>query len=143
MIDVGVATDCLGAVRRLERQAQAVTMTIKSHPIVREFHLLKSKIFKSIEFIEVDAHQDDLKSLDELSFFEQLNVKCDDRAKALTLNVSEDKIIPFPLELSSPYAMIATNRLILNYPKDISIRTHLLKCENHLEKLSRFPTSAQ
>ena len=57
--------------------------------IVREFLHLKTKRFKSIEFIKVDAHQDDLKSFDELSFLEQLNVKCDARAKELMLNVSE------------------------------------------------------
>ena len=81
MLDISVATDCLGVIRRLERQALVITMTTKLHSIVREFLHLKSKRFKSVEFIKVDAHQDDLKLFDDLSFFEQLNVKCDARSK--------------------------------------------------------------
>lgn len=38
-----------------------------------------------------------LKSFDELSFLEQLNVKCDARAKALILIISEETIMVFPL----------------------------------------------
>ena len=53
-----------------------------------------------------------------MTFLEQLNVQCYSRAKALMLNISEDEIVPFPLELSSPYVMIAANKLINNYPKD-------------------------
>ena len=64
MIDVCIATDCLGVMRRLEWQAQAITITTKLHPIVRECLLLRSKRFQSIEFIKVDAHQDYLKSVD-------------------------------------------------------------------------------
>ena len=52
-------------------------MTTKLHHIVREFLLLKSKRVKSIAFIEVDDRQDEVKSFDELSFLEKLNVKCD------------------------------------------------------------------
>ena len=85
MLDISVATDCLGVMRRLERLALVITMSTKLHPIVREFLHVKSKRFKSIEFIKVDAHQDDLKSFDNLSFFEQLNVQCDVRAKELML----------------------------------------------------------
>ena len=62
----------------------------------------------------MDAHQDDVKSFDELSFLKKVNVKCDAREKELMLNALEYKVIPFPLELSSPYAMIATNHLVLN-----------------------------
>ena len=143
MIDARVATDCMGVMRRLERQAQVISMTTKLHPIVREFLLLKSKRFKSIAFVKVDAHQDDVKSFDELSFLEQLNVKCDSRAKSLILNVSEEVVIPFPLVLSSPYATIATSQLILNYTKDILLHAHLIKCEEHLNealKISDFST---
>ena len=68
MLEVSVATDCLGGIRRLERQAQVITMSTKLHPIVREFLHLKSKRFKSIEFVKVDDHEDDLKSFDKLSF---------------------------------------------------------------------------
>ena len=62
-------------------------MVTKLHPIVRDFLLLKFKRLKSITFVNVDAHQDDVKSFDGLSFLEKLNVQCDARAKALTLNV--------------------------------------------------------
>ena len=69
-----------------------------------------------------------------MSFLEQLNAKCDARAKYLILNVLEETIIPLSLDLSSPYVMIASNQLILNYPKDVRIHAHLLKCENYLKK---------
>ena len=131
IIDVSVATDYLGVTRRLIRQAQVVSITTKLHPIVREFLLLKSKRFKSIAFVKVDAHQDDVKSFDELSFLEQLNAKCDSRAKVLILSASEEVVIPFPLVLSSTYAMIATNKLILNYPKDIHLHAHLIEYKEH------------
>ena len=56
------------------------------------------------------------------------------RAKTLILNVSEDEVISFLLALSSPYAMIATNQLTLNYPKDVRQHAHLIKCEDYLMK---------
>ena len=51
------------------------------------------------------------------------------------LNTLEDTIVPFPLDLSSPYVMIASNHLTLNYPKDVRMHAHLLKCENYLKKI--------
>ena len=45
------------------------------------------------------------------------------------LNVLEDDVTPFPLDLSSPYVMITTNKLMLNYPKDVRQNVHLIKCE--------------
>ena len=69
-----------------------------------------------------------------MGFLELLNIKCDARPKALMLNVTEETTIPFPLDLSSPYVMIATNQLILNYPKDVRLNAHLYKCEEHLNK---------
>ena len=134
MLDISVATDCLGVIRRLERQAVVITMSNKLNSIIREFLHLKSKRFKSVEFIKVDAHQDNLKLFDDLSFFEQLNVKCDVRAKELILKVSEDANIPFPLDLSSPYVMRTINYLILNYAKDVRMHAHLLKCEHYLTR---------
>ena len=100
-IDMSVATDCVGVITRLRTLALIVTMSTKLHAIVREFLHLASKRLKSLEFIKVAAHQDDLKSFNQLSFLEQLNVKCNARAKALILAVSEDAIIPLPLTLSS------------------------------------------
>ena len=95
MLEFSVATDCLGAMRRLESQNQVVTMSTKFHPIVRELIHLKSKRFKSIGLIRVDAHQDDLKSFDKLSFLEQLNVKCDTMPKELTLKVQKKQLHHF------------------------------------------------
>ena len=118
-------------------------MTTKLNLIVREFLLLKSKTFKFIEFIKVYAHQDDVKSFEELSFLEQLNAKYDFRDKVLTINMSEEVIISFPLVLSSPYVMIATNQLIFNYPKDIRLHAHLIKCEEQLRKVLKSLTLAQ
>ena len=42
------------------------------------------------------------------------------------LSALEYELIPFPLKLSSPYAMIAKNHLILNYPKDLRLHAHLI-----------------
>ena len=74
MIDISAATDCLGVTRRLERLALVITMSTKLHHIVRDFLHVKSKRFKPIEFVKLDAYQDDLKSFENLCFFEQLNV---------------------------------------------------------------------
>lgn len=70
MLEISVATDCLGIMRRLERHAQVITMSTKLCPIVREVLHLNSKRFKSIDFFKVDAHQDEFKSFDELYFLE-------------------------------------------------------------------------
>ena len=37
MLDISVATDCLGVMHRLEKLALVITMSTKLHPIVREF----------------------------------------------------------------------------------------------------------
>ena len=57
------------------------------------------------------------------------------RAKALMLNVSEDEVVPFPLDLSSPRIMIATNNWMLNYLNDVRHHVHLIKCEECLKKV--------
>ena len=69
-IDMSVATNCLGVITRLRRLTLIVTMSVKLHPIVREFLHLASKRLKSLEFIKVAAYQEDLKSFDQLSFLE-------------------------------------------------------------------------
>ena len=92
-----MATDCLGVTHKLDKHATVISMTTKLHPIVREFFLLKSKRLKSIAFVKVYSHQDYVKLFEQLSFLEQSNVKCDARAKALTLNALEDEVVPFPL----------------------------------------------
>ena len=80
----------------------------------------------SLKFVKVEAHQDDINSFEQLSFLEQLNVKCDARAKELMLSTPKDKVIPFPLKLSSAYVMISENHLILNYPKDLWLHVYLI-----------------
>ena len=109
-------------------------MATKLHPIVCDFLLLKSKRLKSITFVKVDAHQDDVKSFNELSFLEKLNVQCGSRTKVLMLNVSEYEVIPFPIDLSSPHVVASTNKLMLNHPKDSRKHVRLIKCEEHLKK---------
>ena len=51
------------------------------------------------------------------------------------LNVLEDDVMPFPLDLSSNYAMICANKLMLKYPKEICEHSHLIKCEEHLKNV--------
>ena len=54
----------------LEKQDTIISMATKLHTIVREFLLLKSNRLKYVTFVKVDSHQDDVKSFDELTFFE-------------------------------------------------------------------------
>ena len=96
---VCLTKDCLDVMRKSENQATVIIMATKHHTI-RNFLFLKSKRLISITFVKVDAHQDDVKSFDELFFLEQLNVQCDTKAKALMSNVLKDDIIPFPLDFS-------------------------------------------
>ena len=76
-------------------------MSTKLHPIVREFFSFKSKILMYLKFVKVDAHQDDIKSFEQLTFLEKLHVKCDSRWKEIILSTPEEEVIPFPLVLSS------------------------------------------
>ena len=50
------------------------------------------------------------------------------------LNDLEDEVIPFTLELSSPYVMVNTNHLTFNHPKDLRLHAHLIKREEYLKK---------
>ena len=75
-------------------------MSTKLHPIVHEFILLKYKRLRSLKFVKVEAHQDDIKSFEQMSFLEQLNVKCDARAKALTLSALGDEVVPISIKNS-------------------------------------------
>ena len=56
-----MVTDYLGVTRKLEKQATVTSMTTKLHPIVHEIFLLKSRQLKSITFIKVESHQNDVK----------------------------------------------------------------------------------
>ena len=64
MIDMCVATYCLGVMRKLEKQTTVMSMETKLYPIVREFLLLKSKHLRSLKFVKVEAHKDDIKSFE-------------------------------------------------------------------------------
>ena len=72
-------------------------MSTKLHPIVLEFFSFKSKRLRSLKFVKVEVHQDDIKSFKQLLFLEQINLKCDVKVKELILNTPEDEVIPFPL----------------------------------------------
>lgn len=113
-------------------------MSTKLHPIVREFFSFKSKRLSSLKFVKVHAHQDDIKSFEQVTVLEQLNVKCDARAKELILRTPEEEVITFPLVLSSAYVMNEENNLILNYPKDLLLHAHIIQCEHYLKKTSRY-----
>lgn len=108
-IEPAIASKCLVVIRKLEKETKIVSMNTKLHSIVREFLSIKIDSFSSLKFIKVDAHQDDVKSFDRLTFFEQLNVTCDLRAKKLITNIASYEIIPFPLTLNLEYVMNADN----------------------------------
>ena len=84
-------------------------------------------------FTKAHVHQDYFKSLDQLSFLEHLNSECDTRAKKLITNSSEDEVTPFPLEIKSVYVMNLEKHLIFNHASDVTIHTHLIRCEAHLK----------
>ena len=102
---------------------------------IGEFLALKLKRLNSLNFIKIDSHQDDIKSLNQLTFFEQLNVECDLRTKKIITNTSEDEVITFLLELICACLMRMDNQLILNYPKELTMCSHLFYCECYLKKL--------
>lgn len=134
MVGLSIATDCKGVIDRLKNLNRIVTMSTALHPIVREILHLKKTRCKSLNFIKVAAHQDDIQEVDKLSFLEQLNVRCDIRAKELILSIEEDATIPFPLILSSPYVLNDSNQLVLNYPKDTRLHAYLTCCKPQLVK---------
>ena len=80
-INLHIVSDCLGVVRELEKDSKVANMSTKLHRIIREILALKLKRLRSLMFTKVDAHQGHIKSLDQLSFLEQLNVECDIRTK--------------------------------------------------------------
>ena len=50
--------------------------------------------------MKVRVYQDEVKSRNELSLLEDLNIQCDEKVKSLIINET-NKIVPFPFSLSS------------------------------------------
>ena len=73
-IELATDRDCLGVIRKIEMETKLLSNNTKLHPIVREFLSIKLKRSSSLKFIKFDTHQDDIKSFDQLTLFEQLNV---------------------------------------------------------------------
>ena len=94
-----ISSDYIGVIRKLSTDSKVIIMSSASHPIFGKFLDLKVSRTKSLQFIKVDAHQDDVKSCDQPRFLEQLNVKFDARVKQLILKTSEDEVITFHLDL--------------------------------------------
>ena len=82
---------------KLESKSSVVSIPAKLYLIPREFLSLKKNILIFLEFIKVEAYQDDLKSFNQLTFFEKLNVECGTKAKNIITSVAEDEVAPFPL----------------------------------------------
>ena len=74
-IELAIDRDCLGVIQKLETETKLLSMNNKLHPIVREFISIKLKRSSSLKFIKVYEYQDDIKSFEQLNFFEQLNVE--------------------------------------------------------------------
>ena len=62
---------------------------------------------------KIRAHQDNRMRMEDLSWFELLNVKCDSRVKSL-IQQEEREIVPFPFELSFLYLSSKSSNLVLN-----------------------------
>ena len=62
---------------------------------------------------KIKAHQDNRMRLEDLSWFELLNIKCNSRAKCL-IQQEERETVPFPFELSSLYLLSRSSNLVLN-----------------------------
>ena len=80
-------------------------MFTKLYPNIREVFASKFKRLRSLMFTKVDAYQDDVKSLAQLSFLGKFNVEGVTRLKKLISNFPANEIIPFLLELNSVYAI--------------------------------------
>lgn len=81
------------------------------------------------------AHQDVKKRLEDLSWFELLNVKCDSRANHLIQH--EDRhAISFPIYLSSPCLSSRLNNLLLNTKEIMLVTMSMSRARAHVsEKL--------
>ena len=73
-----------------------------------------------IEFqlFKIEAHQDDLKEFNKLTWEEKLNVWCDLRAKYL-IQTEEKSLVPWPFHLQSLFVKTKEDRVILNEREDI------------------------
>ena len=69
-IDLHMSIDYLVFIKKLKKESKCISMSTKLHPKVREFINLNIKRLSSLKFIEVDSHQDDIKSFDQSTFLE-------------------------------------------------------------------------
>ena len=136
-INLGITTDCLSVIHALNKQQKVISMNTDLHLNAYELAILRSKRFKSLKCIKVEDHKDGIYKLEELTLIEQLNVKCDARAKALIQNTTDNTVILFLLQLSSAYVTNKDSQLVLNYPKDILRQAHLSHCKEHLSRTLR------
>ena len=82
-INLHIDSYFLGVIRKPEKDSKLVSVSTKFHLIIRDFFALKLNILRSFRFTKVDAHQDDINSLDQLNFLEKLNFECDTIEKKL------------------------------------------------------------
>ena len=69
-IELFITSNCLGVISKLKRKSTVVSMSTKMNPKVKEFLSSKKKLLSFLEFIKFEAHQDDIKSFDQLILFE-------------------------------------------------------------------------
>ena len=81
--------------------------------------------------IKIAAHQDRLKSKDQLTWLEYLNTKCDKRAKELICNERRDVVL-FPFSLQSSYATSSISNLTLKTKDNILIAISLTVVKSYL-----------
>ena len=58
------------------------------YKIIREIRKTIKSFYLEIEFVKIQAHQDDIKDTYDLTFLERENIACDLEAKALITNTS-------------------------------------------------------
>ena len=82
------------------------------------------------------AYQDEVKSRNDLSLLEDLNVQCDEKAKSLIIN-EINKIVPFSFSLSSPFITSVFTQQILNTKDDVLLYISLAQSKEYLQKKLR------
>ena len=75
---------------------------------------MKSNRSSCLEFVKEDSRKDDIKSFDQLTFFDKLSAECDSRANKLITSTSVDEISHFPFELKYAHAASTGNQIVLN-----------------------------
>ena len=99
---ISINTDCTLVIFFLFSTLKIISNIISLYQVKREILLLKQRHDIIIKPYKVDAHQDDIKSWNRLSFQEKLNTICNERAKRFILSKNRDTV-PFPFILHSLY----------------------------------------